>query len=63
MASSSQQEEERDGLSGALDASIQDVNLAMETCDISSARFAFRSVSGLLTSIQVRLFSSCSDWL
>ena len=53
MALRSQQQKGRDGVGSSLDAAIQDVNLARDTCDVLPARFAFNSVGTLLTMMEV----------
>ena len=54
MTSIPQQSKRRDGALSTLDAYIQAVNLAKDTCGIPLAQAAFASASALLTMIRVR---------
>ena len=61
MASAYQGKRGRDDGQSALDADIQDLNRAMDTCNISSAQNAFDSAGALLTAIKVRPLLSRDD--
>ena len=54
MASAYQGKRGRDDGQSTLDADIQDLNRAMDTCNISPAQNAFDSAGALLTAIRVR---------
>ena len=54
MAPTSRRKRERDDGRPALDADIQALNRAMDTCGISPAQAAFDSAGALLTTIRVR---------
>ena len=58
MASGSQRQTGRDGARTTLDAAIQDMNHARDTCGIPPAQVAFGSVSDLLTVTEVRVLPS-----
>ena len=54
MASVSGRQEERDGIPSTLDANIQTLNHAKDTCRIPPVQDAFDSAGALLTTIRVR---------
>ena len=55
MASTSQRQDGRDGVLSALDADVQVLNHAKDTCGATPpAQDAFDSASALLTTIKVR---------
>ena len=54
MASTSQRQDGRDGVLSALDADVQVLNHAKDTCGAPPAQDAFDSASTLLTTIKVR---------
>ena len=54
MASTSQQQSGRDGALSALDAPIQVLTLAKDTCGVRPAQVALGSAVALLTMIRVR---------
>ena len=60
MTPKPQRKKGRDGVS-TIDAAIQDLNLAKDTCSIQPVQDAFSSVSNLLTTTGVRSFASCGD--
>jgi hypothetical protein len=59
----SQQQKGRDGVLSTLDAAIQALNLAKDSCGIPPAQIAFGSASVLLTMIRVRFFLLYEDGL
>jgi hypothetical protein len=63
MASTSQRPKGRDGLLSTLDAFIQALNIAKDTCGIPPAQIAFASAIVLLAMIRVRFPFLCKDQL
>ena len=63
MASTSQRKRGRDDDRSTLDAGIQALNHAMDTCGISPAQDAFDSAGALLIAIRVRSLLLASDEL
>ena len=63
MTSKSQQRKGSDGAPSALDAAIQALNLAKDTCGISTAQNVFSHAGVLLTAIRVGPPSFCGDEL
>jgi hypothetical protein len=58
---SSQQQTARDGVLSTLDAFIQTLNFARDSCGIPPAQIAFGSASVLLTMIRVYFLLLCND--
>jgi len=63
METDSQPPGGREGATSALNAAIQDTNLAENVSSIASAKAVFGSVTVLLTLIRVRFLLSCNDLL
>ena len=63
MASTSQQQKQRDGVLTTLDVFIQGLSIAKDACGIPPAQIAFGSASTLLTMIRVRLSPLLRDSL
>ena len=63
MASKLQRQKGCDGVRSTVDAAIQDINLAKNTCGVAPAQVAFGSTRDLLITTGVRFLLSCDDEL